>query len=270
MIGRTNSGVGGNGGKGLPEFDYDGTYTQVNEDATGKNWHIIFTSSGTLTFTKLKGAKNGIDVFLVGGGGGGGANSSGGGGGGYTKTETYYPFQNMEYTIIIGDGGIPAIRNSRVGGRGGTTSAFGFEAEGGYGASYGNGGNGANGGSGGGGGRGGDSGRAGNGGTNGSNGSNGYGAGGTGQGTSTRAFWSIDEDPTATLYAGGGGGGGGTNNVTPGAAGDSTAGNGASSSHTPGSGLANFGGGGGAGGVTSNSTGGSGGSGVIIIRNTRI
>lgn len=58
-----------------PKFSYTGKYEIVNDDDTpytsgNKNWKIRFLTSGTLKFTDLSGAANGIDVFLVGGGGG--------------------------------------------------------------------------------------------------------------------------------------------------------------------------------------------------------
>lgn len=55
------------------------------------NWKIRFLTSGTLRFTDLKSAENGIDIFMVGGGGNGASYGGGGGGGsGYTKTRKNY------------------------------------------------------------------------------------------------------------------------------------------------------------------------------------
>ena len=150
-----------------------------------------------------------IDVFLVGGGGGGlkhysksGTFSFLGGGGGYTKTEKSIVLtNNMEYQIIIGDGGTGANINSNepvteYATSGGSSSAFNFSIDGGKNAS-----NSAincgNGGSGGG---------SSSGGTDGSDGvvpSGAYASAGKGQGTTTREFG----ESTGTLYSTGGSGG---------------------------------------------------------------
>jgi len=81
MIGKANALTVG---KGIPEFTYTGTYGIIDDG--NDNWRIKFTSTGTLNFTKLNGAKY-IDVFLVGRGGNGASDDGGGGGGGYTRTE---------------------------------------------------------------------------------------------------------------------------------------------------------------------------------------
>ena len=249
-----------------PEFTYTGDYEIVDDSdnpisyfASWKsNWKIRFLTSGTLTFTNLNGAENGIDVFLVGGGGGskGGATGTGGGGGGYTTTANAVRLvAGTAYDIAVGAGGSGDAN-------GGNTSAFSVTASGG---SCNNGSTGGNGGSGGGayqhaqatgecaggsdGGNGGDS---------------GYGAnGGTGQGTTTREFG----DSSGKLYAGGGGGSSnkGTNNPAGGAGGGGTGGRYSDSSGGT-NGETNTGGG--AGGTGINSTM-SGGSGIVIIRNAR-
>ena len=95
------------------------------------NWKIRFLTSGTLTFTTLNGASNGIDAFLVGGGGNGGpvyaqragrygfAAGGGGGGGGYRTTQKGISVStSTNYSIIVG-----AAK--------GTSSAFGYSAAGG-------------------------------------------------------------------------------------------------------------------------------------------
>lgn len=105
---------------GVPEFTYTGTYEIVNDDDTpytaeNVNWKIRFLTSGTLVFTKLNGAEEGIDTFLVGGGGNGGgayreyingycySSAGGGGGGGYCKTVRKKAVQeNVSYNITIG------------------------------------------------------------------------------------------------------------------------------------------------------------------------
>lgn len=227
----------------IPEFTYTGDYEIVNDSdepitVSEGNWKIRFLTSGTLTFTNLNGAENGIDVFLVGGGGNGETiRSARGGGGGYTKTIKGVSIAiATPYTITIGASS-------------GTTSAFGASA---------NGASGANGGSGGGGG-GSSSGTPGNGGSNGGNGTAGsVSQGGTGQGRTTREFG----ESTGKLYSGGGGG----SAAGAGAAGDSTAGAGAAYGGAAKNGVANTGGGGGA---AYGGTAGHGGSGIVIIRKAR-
>ena len=227
----------------IPEFTYTGDYEIVNDSdepitVSQDNWKIRFLTSGTLTFTNLNGAENGIDVFLVGGGGNGETiRGARGGGGGYTKTVKGVSIAiATPYTVTIGASS-------------GTSSAFGASA---------NGASGADGGSGGGGG-GSSSGTSGNGGSNGGNGTAGnVSNGGTGQGTTTREFG----ESTGKLYSGGGGG----SAAYAGAAGDSTAGAGAAFGGAAKNGVANTGGGGGA---AYSGTAGAGGSGIVIIRNVR-
>ena len=227
----------------IPEFTYTGDYEIVNDSdepitVSQDNWKIRFLTSGTLTFTNLNGAENGIDVFLVGGGGNGETiRGARGGGGGYTKTVKGVSIAiATPYTVTIGASS-------------GTSSAFGASA---------NGASGADGGSGGGGG-GSSSGTSGNGGSNGGNGTAGnVSNGGTGQGTTTREFG----ESTGKLYSGGGGG----SAAYSGAAGDSTAGAGANFGGAAKNGVANTGGGGGA---AYSGTAGRGGSGIAIIRNAR-
>lgn len=258
----------------IPAFTYTGSYQIVNDSdiaisGSADNWRIKFLTSGTLKFTQLYGAANGIDVFCVGGGGGGGAaygkqmsegyfaSGGGGGGGGYTKTQKGVSVSaGTSYAITVGAGG-------SAGNAGGTTSAFSISASGG---SAGNAPTVANtGGTGGAGGS--------NGGTGGSYsntstttpGSNGS----PGQGSTTTAFAS----GSGKKYSGGGGGGQGRNaygnlysaNVAGGA--DTGA-----ASHT--SAAANGGGGGGGGSSLADNgedvrAAGYGGSGIVIIRNKR-
>ena len=227
----------------IPEFTYTGDYEIVNDSdepitVSQDNWKIRFLTSGTLTFTNLNGAENGIDVFLVGGGGNGETiRGARGGGGGYTKTVKGVSIAiATPYTVTIGASS-------------GTSSAFGASA---------NGASGANGGSGGGGG-GSSSGTPGNGGSNGGNGTAGnVSQGGAGQGRTTREFG----ESTGKLYSGGGGG----SAAGAGAAGDSTAGAGANFGGAAKNGVANTGGGGGA---AYSGTAGRGGSGIVIARNAR-
>lgn len=242
----------------LPKFTYTGNYKIVDDSNTPinsslGNWKIHFLTSGTLTFTTLNGAENGIDVFLVGGGGGGGKGNrtfGGGGGGGYTTTaKRIMVTLNTPYNIAIGAGGTADAS-------GGSSSAFGATAKGG-----GNGkgtpqipendagvaASGGNGGSGGG---------AFKGVSGASDGGSTGTTGGRGQGTTTREFG----EPGGKLYSGGGGGG--AYNAPPGAGG---AGGGA----TGGKSASNNTGGGGGGCMHPSGPVGSGGSGIIIIRNAR-
>lgn len=201
----------------IPEFTYTGDYEIVNDSdepitVSQGNWKIRFLTSGTLTFTNLNGAENGIDVFLVGGGGAGGAHSGdfmgGGGGGGYTTTKRAVIVQvNMGYKIVVG--GI----SSNAGANGGDSSAFNQTAKGGKGGATHNGGNGGSGG-----GVGGNSNdgnyQASVGGTDGSDGKKAYrdgvehGTPGTGQGTTTAEFGESGKK----LYSPGGDGGSYQNN----------------------------------------------------------
>lgn len=251
-------------GLGPLDFSYTGTYEIVDEYTDETNWEIKLKTTGDLVFNKEVGL---IDVFLVGGGGAG--RGYGGGGGGYTTNSNYTPVKGETYSITVGDGALTTDA------RGGTTSAFNAQAEGGYTADA----NGGNGGSGGGGsgGSGGPNGTThkfinrygGAGGSDGNAGSNGmyrlYGgpeqdtdkfaaSGGTGQGTTTRAFGESSRE----CYAGGGGGNASSpDHEYEGGGGQGGGGNGGESA-----GTTNTGGGGGGGGFA-------GGSGIVIIRNHR-
>nr|DAL13234.1 MAG TPA_asm: hypothetical protein [Caudoviricetes sp.] len=251
----------------IPEFTYTGDYEIVSDDdqpitVSQGNWKIRFLTSGTLTFTNLNGAENGIDVFLVGGGGGG---SRAAGGGGYTKTlKAVKVTVGTAYAIEVGAGGIAGVGNSKAGSSGGTSNAFGASANGGKAngtaSSY----IGANGGSGGGAGS--SNGAGGQGGSDGSDGFHRDGThrdSGTGQGTTTREFG----ESGGKLYAGGGGGVGTTTPANGGAGGDGGGGDGGNTSGGATSGKTNTGGGGG--GAANNKAGGSGGSGIVVIRNAR-
>ena len=250
----------------IPAFSYSGDYEIVDDADTpittsDGNWKIRFLTSGVFTPTDLRGAENGIDVFLVGGGSGGKNNKndyetgSGGGGG---KTETVRNFQitaNTAYPITIGAGGSPNKN-------GGQTIAFGSIVDGGVGKHGGSGGGGI-----------GYAGYSDGGGYDGE-----YDGGdpegslypGTGQGTTTREFGDIG----GTLYSAGGGAGDYWNvdeetnreSVKPG---DDSAGTGAlSETIAATAGKANRGGGGG-GGSNKKANAAPGGSGIVIIRNAR-
>ena len=113
----------------IPEFTYSGTYEVVEDDDTiisdianyKGNWKIRFLTSGTLSFSNLYEAVNGIDVFLVGGGAGSSEKTAGG----YTLTSTINDLSTgTDYTITIGAG---TTGNTD----GGNSSAFGETANGG-------------------------------------------------------------------------------------------------------------------------------------------
>lgn len=250
----------------IPEFSYTGEYEIVNDsdetvESSPDNWKIRLLTSGTLVFSVLNGADNGIDVFLVGGGGGG---SRAAGGGGYTKTlKAVKVTVGTAYAIEVGAGGIAGVGNSKAGGSGGTSNAFGASANGGEANTSASSFRGSNGGSGGGAGS-----ANGNGGKGGSDGSDGFHRNGThqdsgtGQGTTTREFG----ESGGKLYAGGGGGCTITSS-NGGAGGDGGGGDGGNTSGGATSGATNTGSGGG--GAANNKAGGSGGSGIVVIRNAR-
>ena len=214
----------------IPAFSYTGQYKIVNDsgteisETTTNNWNIRLLTSGTLTFTNLRGTSS-IDVFLVGGGGGSPSKTTstdygtvhcGGGGGGYTKTQKGVSVSaNAGITVRIGAGGGAGSSggSSTVAINGSTYSASGGGAGG---ASWWNGSNTVcgSGGSGGSGGGAASSGgfTGGSGGSDGGNGSGGRsnvfptGSAGSGQGTTTRAFG----ESSGELYSYGGSGGGGS------------------------------------------------------------
>ncbi len=241
----------------IPAFTYTGDYEIVDDDdnpitISQGDWKIRFLTSGTLKFTELRGAENGIDVFAVGGGGSGKTKISsgrwygGGGGSGYTGTKKAVKVTtNTSYGITVGAGAaaVTGIEEKA----GGNTVAFGLTVKGGN-DSFPNvtavDSRGGNGGSGGASGYLATTAVASNaGGTNGGNGgaaSTEMETAGVGQGTTTREFG----ESTGKLYATGGDGG----------------------AASPKSGAVNTGNGGdGARGATS----GAGGSGIVIIRNKR-
>lgn len=214
----------------IPAFTYTGEYKIVNDsgteisETTTNNWNIWLLTSGTLTFTDLRGTTS-IDIFMVGGGGGSNSKTvstdygtvhSGGGGGGYTKTQKSVSVSaNSAISVSIGAGG-------GAGSSGGTTivtvNGSTYSASGGSagGAPWFNGNNTVcgSGGSGGSGGGSASSGgfAGGSGGSDGGNGSSGKsnvfptGSVGSGQGTTTRAFG----ESSGELFAYGGSGGGGS------------------------------------------------------------
>lgn len=98
-----------------PVFTYTGNYEIVDdmdndissEANWSEDWKIRFLTSGILTFSDLRSANNGIDIFVVGGGGGTQANGRAlGGGGGYTDADYGRNVAvNTSYSIAVGDGG---------------------------------------------------------------------------------------------------------------------------------------------------------------------
>lgn len=248
----------------IPSFTYTGDYKIVNDNdneilTSLDNWKIRLLTSGKLTFTELRGAEDGIDVFLVGGGAGGGKWVSGatGGGSGYTKTISVLTITpGVQYDIVIGAGNT---------GAGGMTTAFGESVNGGSPGASGSTAQGGNGGSGGGS-------YYGDGGSDGSDGvTTTDHPGGLGQGTTTREFG----DTSGKLYAGGGAGGNfnKTSASTTPRGGEGGGGNGGGNGVRGTAGAVNTGSGGGSGGYSQTSTtiasGAPGGSGIIIIRNHR-
>lgn len=126
----------------IPIFTYTGQYAILNDNnepiiSSNDNWKIKFFTSGILTFQSLNGAKDGIDVFLVGGGGCSWNSTSyygPGGGGGYTTTKTTTELKvGVAYEIVIGEGGIgsTANSNSSPATNGTASTAFSFVANGG-------------------------------------------------------------------------------------------------------------------------------------------
>ena len=233
------------------DFTYSGDYQVISDG--NDNWRIKFLTSGTF----IPKSDMQIDVFLVGGGGGGGytaiSNTASGGGGGYTNTvKSLVLSNNIDYPLVIGNGGTGESD-------GGNTSSFSVTANGGKRGSNTQtaGVRGGDGGSGGGAAYASTSSAPGNGGSDGSDGgSSNTTLGGTGQGTTTREFGESSGD----LYAGGGGGIYGKN---IGIGGNGGGGDGKKS------GEANTGGGGGNSDRYGSSGDTSGGSGIVIIRNHR-
>lgn len=200
----------------------------------------IFTES--VNFVAPDNVIGKIHVMLFGGGGGGGAVSnqnyhgSGGGGGGHMVETDVAVNPGQSYPIVIGAGGVPgsSTENATAGGKGGSTTAFGFAAEGG---------DGGGGGSSSGPGRGGDGGTGGGGGyinvsngngkTGGAGGNGSYGGGGAG-GTMGGGG--------SSYYSYGGNGGNGGTYGGGGAGGDATKGSDTSSSRVVNGGTGGAGG----------------------------
>lgn len=132
----------GNGGEteepvvGAPTFTYTGEYEILNDydgpyNEGNTNWRIRFLTSGIFTVNDLRGATDGIDIFLVGGGSGKSTTSSGwagsgGGAGGYTNTVKGFMLEkNMSFNIVIGSGGTAGSNGTGgSGGSGGGASGY--------------------------------------------------------------------------------------------------------------------------------------------------
>ena len=237
----------------------------VSYDSEAGDLIIVFTDTTSGGFFSIAGAPRMGRYLLVGGGGGSGSKSiSGGGGGGYTASHGNISISTgINYEIVVGAGGVrnaTSGTNSAAGGAGGASSAFGESASGGLGgASYNSDtqSRSVKGGDGGSGGAGSSWNSAYNGGSDGGDGkANSTANKGVGQGTSTREFYGLDQDATATLYAGGGGNHANDKWGVGGAGGGG--GNGTAGSN----GTDNLGGG-------ASGYGYNGGTGIVIIRNAR-
>ena len=125
----------------LPVFTFNAKYQIFRETNNRYNWWIKIFNTGKLNFSSLGNASiSGIDFYIVGGGGSGGTRSSGGsntgqgGAGGYNTTiKNYYQIQiGTDYTATIGAGGA-SVSGETAGKTGGTSSIFGYSANGGAG-----------------------------------------------------------------------------------------------------------------------------------------
>ena len=252
------------------------TKTVTTQETSKGITSLDITSSQSIAFSDQ--VQN-LDIFLVGGGGAGAhcgttnghETALGGGGGGYTATYRNVSFTRRRlYTAIVGAGGTGSTTSETDGG---STSFMGKSVQGGKHGICGDSDTrtslgGGNGGSGGGGYAGG------NGGSDGKNGESGSRSiykvshpGGTGQGSTTRAFG----EPNGELFSGGGGAYPNRNkdgySYGKGGSGGGGAGGGDYDWNNSGSpGAANTGGGGGGAGFALNASGGSGGSGIIKLR----
>ena len=129
----------------IPEFTYTGEYKILNDsdgeiNSSNGNWKIKFLTSGTAKITALNGAADGVDIFIVGGGGGGagavdygddGVSGGWGGSGAYSQTIKDVLIDTSSYDIVIGGGGSGGGPYASAGKTGGTSTAFGYSANGG-------------------------------------------------------------------------------------------------------------------------------------------
>lgn len=276
--------------KETPTYNYTGSHTRYNSTHPTKGtprFYAILRTSGTFTLDM----EEALDVFLCGGGGSGLPEVEtnivayiywygSGAGGGRTTTFRNVPVKSsVAVAVTVGAGGSAIIGG--IGGTGGTSYFGSYSVAGGTGSgsskitpsstnTFIDNNLGFPGGSGGGGTQGG------NGGYNGASGGSGdVCSGGSGQGTTTRAFGG-DISPFNTMYYGpGGGASSSTSSGSGGTGGGGKGGCGAASSNTvtPVNGTAYTGGGAGGGcayynrGIRNNSSGSAaGGSGIVIIR----
>jgi hypothetical protein len=298
-------------------FDYKAGYNiknvksfSLNTGATLNNInnstdkYMIFTNTGASQTSYTINIPNvySVDILVVGGGGGGGTAHGGGGGAGALIYVSETILAAGQYTILVGNGGPSAARQTTPTTGYDSSISFGsstiYLAKGGGGGGHGSGSTGANGGSGGGGntlgfaggtpvntnipnGIYGNSGGAGFhgasftyvGGGGGGAGGGGISAtlsGGVAYGGNGGMGRQLNITGTATYYAGGGGGGAFSNATrVAGTGGLGGGGNGGTFNETGVDGSTNTGGGGGGGGggvANSSLAGGVGGSGIVIIR----
>ena len=112
-----------------------GTITYNTISSTPYKIHT-FTTTGSNNFVTT-GAGT-ADLLLVGGGGGGGGNNTtgntragGGGGGGQVVSQTSVAVTAQTYTIVVGTGGTAGTTAGTAGGKGVSSTALGYTAEGG-------------------------------------------------------------------------------------------------------------------------------------------
>jgi len=111
----------------LPNDGMGGTITHVD----GRTIHS-FTAVGSTNFIAPAAAQT-FEVLIVGGGGGGGSSRGGGGGGGGGVVHiSSYANSQSSYSVVVGDGGLPAHagenstfgNSTAIGGGGGRPSAM--------------------------------------------------------------------------------------------------------------------------------------------------
>lgn len=113
------------GSGGAPVFTVTGG-TVTTATVGGTNYKIhTFTSNSNVTVV----GSGSVDVLLVGGGGGGGVLGSGGGGGAVINASL--TVTSGSYTVTVGDGGSNGYAWSTCPTKGGNSSVFGIECNGG-------------------------------------------------------------------------------------------------------------------------------------------
>jgi len=114
--------------------------TSISGGPTYTTYYVIFTTTGSTSWTAPGTCQSPITYWIVGGGGGGGGaqdnSGAGGGGGGVATTGTYAVVAGTTYTVVVGTGGNggtaigssfpnPAINpGSSTDGTAGTSSSF--------------------------------------------------------------------------------------------------------------------------------------------------